>query len=240
MYFNSYNVITCTATYVPSMQELLSGSTDASSSLMRQIQALAEQASAAQASAAEQEQQLLARLRMAEQTAAGATSAERDAAGRAASAEAALQAAREAAAAAVQVTGGLKSPCRLDRLANNYALHAGCLSGNIADCVTAAKLSLVLKTTAVLRQHSTGSGARRPRVVYGAGITLYVNSDTRRASQHGGHPAVKVHVCWHCKQPSDSICTYCDPDALLCHAAGVCWSAFTVGGSAAAQQDTGG
>lgn len=131
------------------MQELLSGSTDASSSLMRQIQALAEQASAAQASAAEQEQQLLARLRMAEQTAAGATSAERDAAGRAASAEAALQAAREAAAAAVQVIGGLKCPCRLDRLAHNYALHAGCVSGNIADCVTAAKLLLVLELTAV-------------------------------------------------------------------------------------------
>lgn len=70
---------------------------------MRQIQALAEQAAAAQASAAEQEQQLLARLRAAEQVAAGATAAERDAVSRAASAEAALQAAREAAAAAVQV-----------------------------------------------------------------------------------------------------------------------------------------
>jgi hypothetical protein len=87
------------------LQELLSGSSDASSSLMRQIQALAEQASAAQASAAEQEQQLLGRLRAAEQAAADATAAERDAAGRAASAEAALEASREAAAGAVQVRG---------------------------------------------------------------------------------------------------------------------------------------
>jgi predicted lipid-binding transport protein (Tim44 family) len=85
------------------MQELLSGSSDASSSLMRQIQALSQQASAAQASAAEQEQLLLGRLRAAEQTAAAATAAERDAASRATSAEAGLQAAREAAAAAVQV-----------------------------------------------------------------------------------------------------------------------------------------
>jgi hypothetical protein len=42
-----------------------------------------------------------------------------------------------------------------------------------------------------MRQHSSGSGARRPRVVDGAGITIYVNGHTRRASQHGGHPAVK-------------------------------------------------
>jgi hypothetical protein len=70
---------------------------------MRQIQALAEQASAARASAAEQEQQLLGRLRAAEQTAAEATAAERDASGKAASAEAALQATREAAAVALQV-----------------------------------------------------------------------------------------------------------------------------------------
>lgn len=87
------------------LQELLSGSSDASRSLMRQIQALAEQASAAQASAAEQEQQLLGRLRAAEQAAADVTAAEREAVGRAASAEAALEAAREAAAAAVQVCG---------------------------------------------------------------------------------------------------------------------------------------
>jgi len=92
------------------LQELLSGSSDASSSLMRQIQALAQQASAAQASATEQEQQLLSRLRAAEQTAADATASERDAASRAASAEAALQAAREAATAAVQV-GAVQHIC---------------------------------------------------------------------------------------------------------------------------------
>lgn len=119
------------------MQELLSGSGDASSSLMRQIQALAEQASAAQASAAEQEQQLLGRLRSAEQAAAEATAAERDASGRAASAEAALQAAREAAAAAVQV-------CQMSWLTRSCGMTVNVCSTNNQAEGSASQRSVLL------------------------------------------------------------------------------------------------
>jgi chromosome segregation ATPase len=97
------------APLLPLLQELQSSLGDASSSLMRQIRTLTEQAASAQASAAEQERQLVACLRAAEQAAADALDAERDAAGRAASAEAALQAARDAAAAAVHESAGLRS-----------------------------------------------------------------------------------------------------------------------------------
>lgn len=109
--------------------ELLSDSGDAGTSLLRQIQSLAAQASAAQASAADQEQLLLGKLRMAEKVAAEAAAAERDAAGRAASAEAALVATKEAAAAAVQVGNGGGAGCTYAGMKEAYAHEEKCAVG---------------------------------------------------------------------------------------------------------------